>query len=55
MGIAVEMSFLSHLQAMRSGGGNHRLGPQGKPEITFEPNRIKESNLEIPHNKKIIA
>ena len=37
MGVAVVISFLSHLQAEILGGGNYPLGPKGKPEITFEP------------------
>jgi hypothetical protein len=40
MGIAVKISFLSHLQAEILGGGNHAplaIGFQGKLGITFEP------------------
>jgi hypothetical protein len=38
IGVAVGISFLSHLQAEIQGGGvvSTPLGPQGKPEITFE-------------------
>jgi hypothetical protein len=38
IGVAVGISFLSHLQAeIQGGGGIHTpVGLQGKPEITFE-------------------